>query len=110
MLGRLRPWTKAPSSQSWISDADARTFLGLNPPAAEAKFNDRWYISGKYQRDELPSGFWLSVESVSRWSAMGPVTESYSVTPSSCLIPWRIVLTMQPADGTVFSVEPLKLS
>jgi hypothetical protein len=66
----------------WINEADARVFLGLDPAKRTPSSTVDGFITGKYQRDEPPAGFWMPVESVSRRSAMGAVTERYVVKPA----------------------------
>jgi hypothetical protein len=74
----------------WLTDEAARAFLGIDakqPPS-------RWVVLGECTGEESGVGFWVHVDHIEQWMAVGD-SRTITVSPPACLIPWRYVITIQ---------------
>ena len=74
----------------WLADEGARAFLGIDTQQPQG----RWVVLGECIGEEAGVGFWLRVDRIEQWLAMGD-TRSVTVSPPDCLIPWAYVITIQ---------------
>jgi len=74
----------------WLRDDAARAFLGLDTEQPQS----RWVVLGECTGEEGGVGFWLRIDHVEQWIAMGD-TRKIAVSPPDCLIPWAYVITIQ---------------
>ena len=74
----------------WLTDEAARAFLGIDTQHPQS----RWIVLGDCTGEEAGVGFWLRVDHIEQWMAIGD-TREITVTPPDCLIPWNYVITIQ---------------
>ena len=74
----------------WLTDEAARAFLGIDTQHPQS----RWIVLGDCTGEEAGIGFWLRVDHIEQWMAIGDRRE-ITVTPPDCLIPWTYVITIQ---------------
>jgi len=77
----------------WLADDAARAFLGIDtdqPPS-------RWIVLGQCIGEEAGVGFWLRIDHIEQWIAMGDA-RNINVSPPECLIRWDYVVTIQALE------------
>jgi hypothetical protein len=74
----------------WLNEEAAHAFLGIDTKQPQS----RWVVLGECTGEEAGVGFWLNVDRIEQWTAMGN-DKSIKVTPPGCLIPWSYVITVQ---------------
>ena len=74
----------------WLADEGARAFLGIDARQPQS----RWVVLGECTGEEAGVGFWLRVDHIEQWFAVGD-TRSITVSPPDCLIRWGFVITIQ---------------
>jgi hypothetical protein len=84
----------------WFRDDAARAFLGLDTDQPQS----RWVVLGECIGEEWRVGFWLRVDHIEQWTAMGR-PKNIAISPPECLIPWSCVITIQ-ALGQFDDLKP----
>jgi hypothetical protein len=77
----------------WLIDDAARAFLGIDTDHPQS----RWVVLGQCIGEEAGVGFWLRIDHVEQWTAMGD-TRNTTVSPPECLIRWAYVITIQALE------------
>src|SRR6266478_5102820 len=85
----------------WVDDQAARSFLGIDSEQPRS----RWVALGECIGEEGGIGFWLRIDHIEQWTAMGE-TRLISVSPADCLIRWSDVITIQALGN----IEELRVS
>jgi hypothetical protein len=77
----------------WLVDDAARAFLGIDTQQPQS----RWVVLGQCIGEEAGVGFWLRIDHIEQWIAMGD-TRTITVSPPECLIRWAHVITIQALE------------
>ena len=78
----------------WLLPGRGEMLLGLD--ASQAEQNTRFQILCKV-KEEVPMGVWVDVNVVQRLTLGTPnrVTDTWSIKPLTCLIPWNLIAYVQ---------------
>ena|SRR5947209_2214852 len=69
----------------WLTDEAARAFLGIDAKQPQS----RWVVLGECTGEESGVGFWVHVDHIEQWMAVGD-SRTITVSPPACLIPYHL--------------------
>jgi hypothetical protein len=85
--------TKNQKVAVWLTRDAALAFLGIDTPQPQS----RWVVFGKYLSTEASIGFWMRVDHVEQWTAMG-FDKRIKFSHPDCLLFWDRIITIQALD------------